>query len=127
MNLFIKDQDHQIKINSAKGSKLLKVMSNQNRLFILFCLNVREHTVGELEAMLNLSQSALSQHLAILRKDGFVRTRRSAQHIYYYLKDSQVSQVLATLSNLYSKSVPTCAFKNAPLKARGSEARPALF
>ena len=71
MNLFIKDQDHQIKINSAKGSKLLKVMSNQNRLFILFCLNVREHTVGELEAMLNLSQSALSQHLAILRKDGF--------------------------------------------------------
>ena len=77
----------------------LKAMGNERRLEILFYLYEQEHNVGELEQKINLSQSALSQHLAILRGAEIVKTRRVAQTIYYSLKDKDVSRLLAQIED----------------------------
>lgn len=81
---------------------LLKALANESRLIILAVLNNQgEKSVGELEALVGLSQSALSQHLARLRKDGLVKTRREAQTIYYSLCNEPVKDVLDCLKKLF--------------------------
>lgn len=81
---------------------LLKAIANESRLIILAVLNNQgEKSVGELETIVGLSQSALSQHLARLRKDGIVRTRREAQTIYYSLSNDQVKTILNCLKTLF--------------------------
>ena len=77
---------------------ILKAMANSNRLKILNLLKQDELNVGNLEKALDLSQSALSQHLAILRKSGIVKTRRSAQSIYYRLENNIVRHILNLLA-----------------------------
>jgi DNA-binding transcriptional ArsR family regulator len=76
-------------------------MGNERRLLILCHLSQGEKSVGELEELVRLSQSALSQHLARLRRDKLVRTRRSAQTIYYRLDGDDTRSVLAILADLY--------------------------
>jgi len=76
-------------------------MGNPHRLVVLCQLLAGERSVGELERLVGLSQSALSQHLARLRRDGLVKTRRSAQTIYYSLAGEEATAVLATLYRLY--------------------------
>lgn len=61
---------------------------------VLCALNDGEKCVGDLESLVNLSQSALSQHLAKLRLEGIVKTRRAAQTIYYSLKDEKTKKLL---------------------------------
>lgn len=61
-----------------KATKVLKAVANEKRLKILYNIKDKELSVGEIEKMVNLSQSALSQHLAILRADNIVKTRRKA-------------------------------------------------
>lgn len=90
--------------NARKASTLLKAMSNERRLMILCHLSKGERTVGELEELVQLSQSALSQHLARLRRDKLVRTRRNAQNIYYSLAGEEARAVMATLYSLYCSS-----------------------
>ena len=68
------------------GSKLLKAMGNARRLEILYYLMQGEMNVSELEKVVGLSQSALSQHLAVLRAENVVKTRRVAQTIFYSIK-----------------------------------------
>lgn len=87
--------------NALRASTLLKAMSNQHRLMILCQLASGEKKVGELEELIGLSQSALSQHLARLRRDNFVKTRRSAQTIYYSLAGAEAQAVIETLYGLY--------------------------
>ncbi len=87
--------------NARRASTLLKAMSNQHRLMILCQISDQEKSVGELEEIIGLSQSALSQHLARLRRDNLVQTRRDAQTIYYSLKGEEASTVIETLYNLY--------------------------
>ena len=87
--------------NARRASTLLKAMSNERRLLILCYLTEGEKSVGELEELVDLSQSALSQHLARLRRDKLVRTRRSAQNIYYSLNGHEAQTVMATLHNLF--------------------------
>lgn len=84
-----------------RASLLLKAMSNEHRLMILCQLLKSERSVGELERIVGLSQSALSQHLARLRRDQLVKTRRSAQTIYYSLSGNEVPAIIDTLYNLY--------------------------
>nr|WP_092619744.1 metalloregulator ArsR/SmtB family transcription factor [Roseospirillum parvum] len=91
----------QLQDNARRASTLLKAMSNQHRLLILCQLLHGEHSVGQLEAVIGLSQSALSQHLARLRRDNLVKTRRNAQTIFYSLKGEEASAVIATLYGLY--------------------------
>lgn len=87
--------------NARRASVLLKAMSNQHRLMILCQISNCEKSVGELEEIIGLSQSALSQHLARLRRDNLVQTRRDAQTIYYSLKGLEAQTVIDTLYNLY--------------------------
>lgn len=87
--------------NARRASALLKAMSNEHRLMVLCQLGAGEKCVGELEKLVGLSQSALSQHLARLRRDDLVKTRRSAQTIFYSLKGKEASTVINTLYDLY--------------------------
>jgi DNA-binding transcriptional ArsR family regulator len=87
--------------NAAQASALLKSLSNPSRLLVLCALVTREHTAGELEQLTGISQSAISQHLARLRDDDMVDTRRDAQRIFYSLKNQAVRAVLETLHGLY--------------------------
>lgn len=86
---------------ARRASALLKAMANERRLLILCYLGLNERSVGELERSVGLSQSALSQHLARLRGDGLVSTRRDGQTIYYSLRGTEARRVLATLYDLY--------------------------
>ena len=91
----------QLQENARRASSLLKAMSNEHRLMILCQLLHGEKSVGELERLIGLSQSALSQHLARLRRDDLVQTRRQAQTIYYSLSGHEASAVIDTLYGLY--------------------------
>jgi DNA-binding transcriptional ArsR family regulator len=87
--------------NARKASALLKSMANERRLLILCHLAHGEKSVGELEELVGLSQSALSQHLARLRRDRLVMTRRAAQTIFYSLAGRAAGAVMETLYSLY--------------------------
>lgn len=87
--------------NAAQAARLLRALSNENRLMLLCLLFEGEKTVGELNASLPLSQSALSQHLAVLREEGMVRTRRDAQSIYYSLDSPPAKRVIETLHAVF--------------------------
>jgi DNA-binding transcriptional ArsR family regulator len=87
--------------HAADASRLLKALANEKRLMILCLLADGERTVGELNALLDLSQSALSQHLAVLREDGMVRTRREAQNVVYSLAQGPAQQVIDVLHSVY--------------------------
>jgi ArsR family transcriptional regulator, virulence genes transcriptional regulator len=91
----------ELQSNARRASQLLKALGNEHRLMILCLLLNGERAVGELVREVGLSQSALSQHLARLRRDGLVSTRRSAQTIYYALAGSEAHAVIGTLYRLY--------------------------
>lgn len=83
------------------AASLLKAMSNPHRLMILCRLGASEASVGDLQTDSGLSQSALSQHLAVLRARELVATRREAQTVYYRLSDPAVRQVIEALMKIY--------------------------
>ncbi|NNC77088.1 MAG: winged helix-turn-helix transcriptional regulator [Woeseiaceae bacterium] len=80
---------------------LLKAMANEWRLMILCQLAEGEKTVSELQAMLGLSQSALSQHLAVLRREKIVKARKQAQSVTYSLSGEEATRVMETLHDLF--------------------------
>lgn len=86
-------------VDGAAG--LLKAMSNESRLRIVCTLYRGEKSVRELEAVVGLSQSALSQHLSLLRENGIVTARRDAQNVYYSLNDRRITQILIALGRFY--------------------------
>ena len=86
---------------SEKASQLLSLMANPHRLGILCALHSGEHSVTALEAIVDLSQSALSQHLAKLREARIVTTRRKAQTIYYSISDQRAERLLAVMHDLF--------------------------
>ncbi len=87
--------------HAEQASALLKNLSNQNRLMVVCLLSEGEKAVSELQAELPLSQSALSQHLARLRDQGIVETRREAQVIYYRLLDENAAAVIHCLHDRF--------------------------
>ena len=86
---------------AEQASQLLKSLANDQRLLILCHLSEGEKSVGELERLVDLSQSALSQHLARLRRDELVSIRRQAQTIYYSIASPEAGAVLETLYAIY--------------------------
>ena len=87
---------------ASEAADLLKVLGNPQRLRLLCLLVGKEMAVGQLNEQLpELSQSALSQHLARLREQGLVRTRRESQTIWYSLEDGPAQEVIATLYGIY--------------------------
>ena len=91
-----------IECNAKEAASLLKALSNEKRLLIVCALYKGEKSVGELEVIVDLSQSALSQHLARLRADELVSTRRSAQTIYYSLNHEAINSVIKCLCSVYN-------------------------
>ena len=87
---------------AADAAQLLKLLANENRLLILCRLVAeREMPVGGIAAAVGLSQSALSQHLARMRDDGLVATRREGQTIFYRLADKNVARILTLLKHIF--------------------------
>ena len=84
----------------TQGSKLLKALGNKKRLEVMYILREGEQKVGDLEKIIGLSQSALSQHLAVLRSAGIVDTRRQA--IYYSVKNDNAVRLLKMLDDIYN-------------------------
>lgn len=87
--------------HADEASALLKNLANQKRLMVLCRLSEGEVSVGELVDTVGLSQSALSQHLARLREEGLVQTRRDAQTIYYALADTKARKVIECLHDIF--------------------------
>jgi len=87
--------------NADQAAVLLKAMSNKNRLMIMCSLFTNELSVGELNKLIPLSQSALSQHLSALRQAKLVTTRRSSQTIYYSITSGAAGQVIMALKSYY--------------------------
>lgn len=98
----------QMQERAQEASDLLKAMANPQRLRVLCLLIEREMSVGELNALVDLSQSALSQHLAVLREKELVTTRREAQTVYYSVSDGLVHDIIETLHGAF------CAGKGRP-------------
>lgn len=92
-----------VKAKASEAADFLKSMANDRRLIVLCELVQGERTVGELEAVAGLSQSALSQHLAKLREAGIVKTRREAQTIHYSLANAGVKRLIGVLYDLYCR------------------------
>ncbi len=85
---------------ASVGCELLKSMAHEGRLVILYLLSIRERSVSELEATLDMRQPAVSQQLARLRSDNIVSTRRDGKMVYYSLASDQARAVVGLLSNL---------------------------
>lgn len=83
--------------NAENAAKWLKAIANPNRLMILCLLLDNEYSVTQLNETVPLSQSALSQHLAVLRTQELVQTRKSSQVVYYSLKNEQVKEVISIM------------------------------
>ena len=91
---------------AGEAAQLLKLLGNEKRLLILCFLAVRgEMTVGELVGVVKLSQSALSQHLALLRADALVTFRRTSQTLHYRVADKRALRVLQVLKEIYCGDV----------------------
>ena len=93
-----------MRVSARQATALMKVLSNDSRLMILCHLRDGEKSVGALEDLVGLGQSALSQHLARLRKDSLVQTRRQAQAIFYRLADDRPGRVIDLLYDIYCRA-----------------------
>lgn len=82
---------------AADACRLMKVLSNPDRLLLLCQLVQGEHNVGELEAALGIVQPTLSQQLTVLRDEALVSTRREGKNIYYRIDSPQAQAVIRTL------------------------------
>lgn len=89
-----------------EASNLLKALANRHRLLIICQLIDRERSVGELAEFLDLRDSTVSQHLALLRKDGLVAARRDAQTIFYSIASDPAREILKTLYQAYCVAKP---------------------
>ena len=91
---------------AGDAAQLLKLLGNEKRLLVLCFLAARgEMTVGELVGVAKLSQSALSQHLALLRADGLVTFRRTSQTLHYSVADKRALRVLQVLKEIYCGAI----------------------
>jgi ArsR family transcriptional regulator, virulence genes transcriptional regulator len=87
---------------AATAARMLKLLGNQHRLVILcFLLDKNEMKVGDLVQAVGLSQSALSQHLAMLRADRVVAFRRQSQMLHYRIADGRAARILDLLKEIY--------------------------
>jgi len=92
--------------NAGKACGLLKAMANEARLMVLCRLIEGEKSVGELQEAVGLSQSAMSQHLAVLRDQNIVGTRRDGQSVYYRIVDESATELMETLHRQFCEGPP---------------------
>lgn len=87
--------------HAADAANLMKALGNESRLMILCLLSEGERSVSDLNDIIPLSQSALSQQLARLRQQGLVKTRRESQTIFYSLANGPTDRVIHLLHDIY--------------------------
>lgn len=88
--------------NAGEAARMMRLLANEKRLLVLCTLAGRgEASVGEIAAEVGLGMSALSQHLARLREDGLVDTRKVAQAVFYRIADPKAEKLLKTLKDIY--------------------------
>ena len=110
----MKKQIDQMRDQAAAAEEMLKALANRHRLMILCQLIDGEHSVGDLAHFLVVRDSTVSQHLALLRKDGLVSTRREGQTIWYALASEPVRRLVGTLYEVYCGEPVICP----PARAR---------
>lgn len=94
----------ELEASAHSAARMLKLLASEQRLLLLCRLIDGEASVGDLAGHVGLAQSATSQHLAKMRAEGLVATRREAQTIYYRLHDPAAVKVLETLCEVYGGS-----------------------
>jgi DNA-binding transcriptional ArsR family regulator len=85
------------------ASDFLKALAHESRLLILCLLSERERSVSELESLLSLSQPTVSQHLARLRLDGLVNSRRDGKTVYYMLADDMTRRFIGAVYDKFCR------------------------
>jgi DNA-binding transcriptional ArsR family regulator len=113
----MKIRPSQMQAAAGQASDLLKALANPHRLLIVCQLIEKERSVGELAEFLGIRDSTVSQHLALLRKDGLVAARREGQTIWYSISSIPAREVLETLYCIY------CAPESAPRGKGGRKNR----
>lgn len=103
MNAFNPRELKAMQANAGAAVDVLRALSHETRLMVLCQLGQGEMSVGELNDAVALSQSALSQHLAKLRAEGLVATRREGQTIFYRIADERVVQLITALHDIFCK------------------------
>lgn len=105
------EASHQLKISveemgrhAAEASRFLKQLANPHRLMVLCHLLEGEQSVSQLNKHLPVTQSGLSQHLAVLRQAGLVSTRRQQQVIYYSLASKEVEDIISLLHRQFCQA-----------------------
>jgi DNA-binding transcriptional ArsR family regulator len=93
----------QFENKATQAGTLLKALSNPKRLMIMCRLAMGEQSVGTLEGQVGLGQSSLSQHLAVLRKNELVTTRRDSRTIYYRLASPEAEAIMLVLYDLFCR------------------------
>lgn len=96
----------ELEARADDAAALMRALANPHRLMILCELSRGERSVGALERALGMKQSPLSQHLARLRRDGLVTTRRESQTIHYSMAEPRVLRVIAALRDIYCSPAP---------------------
>ena len=91
----------QMAVAAGKASELMKTLGHKDRLMVLCHLTSGEKSVGELAQLLDIPQSPLSQHLARMRKESLVTTRREAQTIYYSIASEEAARIVGVMHELY--------------------------
>lgn len=109
--------------HASGAARLVGALSNQHRLLVLCVLSEGELSVGDLNSRVRLSQSALSQHLAVLRRERLVSTRRSGQTIFYSVTNGVAMELIRVLHDHYCGAPSGKASQ--PVGKRSREARKA--
>ena len=94
---------NEMRNNVERSAAFLKLLSNPTRLLVLCNLIESERCVGDLERDLDISQSALSQHLSKMRDEGIVKSEKQGQHVFYSISDSNVVDIINVLYKLFCK------------------------
>ena len=102
------DNSSAMREHAADAARLMSALGNESRLMILCMLAEGEQSVSSLNELIPLSQSALSQQLARLRRQGLVETRRESQTIYYSLGEGPAEKVIHLLHDLYCGDLKVC-------------------
>lgn len=102
--------------SAAAASELLKALANPHRLMIICQLIERERSVGELAQFLGLRQANVSQHLALLRRDGLIEARRDGQTLWYSVSSSPARKLVSTIHAVYCSKE-----RSSPNRRRASE------
>lgn len=114
----MKVQSEPMRAAADQASSLLKALANPHRLLIVCQLIEKDRSVGELAGFLGLRDSTVSQHLALLRRDGIVCTRRDGQTIWYSIGSDPARALVQTLYRAYCAPASACLPKIAPKRRR---------